>query len=116
MREVGETDLTHSQRSPALAQVVKLLADADSIGGGAAGQVAVGLDPGDRAVKALLVVLIGFDEGRGHFGELEVEHVDGEGELSQPLAEISSAHTTPTPHCHDLIVRTFVWRVKKSCC
>src|SRR5260370_3856081 len=55
VHEVSETDLSHSQCTPALPEIVKLLADADSIGGSAAGQRACGLDPGCRAFKPLLV-------------------------------------------------------------
>ena len=45
---------------------LQLPADADAIAGGAARQVAVGFDPGDRALEALLVVLVGFREGLHH--------------------------------------------------
>src|ERR1700730_6869823 len=87
---------------------LQLLADADAIAGGTARQVAVGFDPGDRALEALLVVLVGFRECSGGFGELEVELVDGEGELDYALTQCRSTHTTPPPHSHKTILRTSV--------
>src|ERR1700738_660293 len=87
---------------------LQLLADADAIAGGAARQVAVGFDPGDRALEALLVVLVGVRECGGGFGELEVELVDGEGELAYALTPCRSTYAPPTPHCHENIVRTSV--------
>src|SRR5712691_8015295 len=107
--EMREPDLAHTERHPALADVLQLLADANPIGRGATRHVTVGLDPGDRAVEALLVVFVALRESGGDLGELEVDHVGGEGELGQPLGEISSTYTTPTPNRHSYIIRTFVW-------
>ena len=87
---------------------LQLPADADAITGGAARQVAVGFDPGDRAFEALLVVLVGLRECSGGFGELEVELVDGEGELDYALTQCRSTYTTPTPTVIKTIVRTSV--------
>ncbi len=58
VRDVGKTDLAGSHRRGTVGQSLQLLADADPIGGGAAGHVAGGLDPLDRAVEPLLFVLI----------------------------------------------------------
>src|SRR5712692_4819681 len=58
-REVGKADLTHSQRVCAFSQSLQLIAGANAIAGGPARHVANLLEPGDRAVEALLVVFVG---------------------------------------------------------
>src|ERR1700674_5789379 len=61
-REVGKTDAALGQCRCALRKTVELLAGADAISGGATRKVAVGLNPGDGTVEALLVVLVGLGE------------------------------------------------------
>src|SRR6266852_617991 len=108
---MSEANLAHAERGSALAQTLQLLAGADAIGGGA-GHVAAFLEPGDRAVEALLVVLIGLGEVARHPRELELEHIDAVAEADQPLAELGSGHFTPTPQAHAESIRTSVCRVK----
>src|SRR5216684_825873 len=109
---MSEANLAHAERGSALAQTLQLLAGADAIGAGAAGHVAAFLEPGDRAVEALLVVLIGLGEVARHPRELELEHIDAVAEADQPLAQLRPGHFTPTPHVHETIIRTSVCRVK----
>src|SRR6266852_8285358 len=109
---MSEANLAHAERASALAQTLQLLAGADAIGGGAAGHVAAFLKPGDRAVEALLVVLIGLGEVARHPRELDLEQIDRVAEANQPLAEPGLGYSTPTPHAHAEIIRTSVWRVK----
>src|SRR5437016_88722 len=111
---MGEADLAHAQRRSALAQALELLAGHNASAGGAARHVTVGLDPRDRAHKTLLVVLVGLSESGGDLGELEIDHVGRKGELLQPFGEIGSTDTTPTPHCHEESIRTYVWTVKRK--
>ncbi len=56
--------------------MLNLLAGADARTRGAATQVAVGLEPADRAVKPLPVVLVGRGELGGQVGELEFLLID----------------------------------------
>src|SRR5713101_6051479 len=75
-RKVGETDLPLAQSVRALVQVFQLLAGADSSTCCAATHVAVGLEPGNRAVEALPVVLVGIGKLCGQTGELQLVLID----------------------------------------
>jgi hypothetical protein len=70
-REVGEADASLGQRRSALGQALELPAGTDAVGSCAAREVAVLLDPGDGAVVALLVVLVGLSELGRDLRELE---------------------------------------------
>ncbi len=63
--EVGEANLAIGHCRHALVQTRQLLTNADAITGSAAAHVTVGLHPGDGAVEALPVVLIGLSELSG---------------------------------------------------
>src|SRR5712691_452719 len=95
--------------------MLSLLAGADSSTRGAATQVAVGLQPGDRAVEALPVVLIGLGELGGQTGELELFLIDLLPSADQLCGDrlAGSRRNSPDPSIHTRIVRTSVWRVKK---
>src|SRR6266849_4120402 len=113
--EVTQPDLAGLHSCGALAEAVQLLADADPIAGSAATQMAVGLDPRDRAVEALFFVLVGLGIGGGKDRELELVLVD----LPTPAGQLNSdllagaGCKSPHPTLHTAIVRTNVWRVKK---
>ena len=115
--QVGEADLACGQGHAALTQAIqvpKLLANTDPIGGGAAGHVAVGLEPRDRAVTALLIGLLGAGKIARHVRELDLEQIDGVAEADQPLGENLPSYFTPTPHPHKESIRTYVWTVKRK--
>ncbi len=88
VRDVGETDLAGSHRRRALGQPLQLLADADPIGGGAAGHVAVGLDPLDRTVEALQLVLIGPGEPGRDQREHELVLIHLDAATSEPFRHL----------------------------
>src|SRR5216683_4976061 len=116
--EVAEPDLAGLHSCGALAEAVQLLADADPIAGGAATHMAIGLDPRDRAVKALFFVLVGLGISGGEDRELELVLID----LPTPADQLRSnllaspGCNSPHPTLHTEIVRTDVWSVNKRFC
>src|SRR5260370_28928361 len=96
--------------------MLNLLAGADARTGRAAAQMAVGLEPGDRALEALPVILIGRGELGGQVGELELLLVDlltatdqlGGDRLALPRRSF------PGLTFHAESVRTTVWSVNKN--
>src|SRR6266699_6340899 len=81
-REVGKPDLSGGNRLRAPIEPCQLLADTDPIGRRPAAHVTAGLEAGDGAVEALLVVLVGLGEPRRQEGELDLVSVD-----AQPAAD-----------------------------
>src|SRR6266568_5616152 len=79
---MGKADLPAGDRLRAPIESFQLLADTDPVGGGPAAHVADGLEAGDGAVEALLVVLVGLGELRRQEGELDLVVVD-----AQPAAD-----------------------------
>src|SRR5258708_5348164 len=98
--------------------MVNLLAGADARSGGAAAQVAVGLEPADWAVEALPVVLVGRRELGRQVGELELHLIDLLAAADQLRGErlTSSRRNSPDPSIHTQMVRTSVWSVNKTGC
>src|SRR6266478_8730913 len=111
---MSKADLARRHRRRALRDALHLLAHTNSSSGRPATQVAVGLDPCDRAVEALPVVLIGLGERGGEDRELELVLVD----LLAPADQLSSdllagpGCNSPHPTLHIYIIRTNVWSVK----
>src|SRR5712691_3025571 len=97
--------------------MLSLLAGADSTTRGAATQMAVGLEPGDRAVEALPVVLVGLGELGGQTGELELLLIDLLPSAEQLRGDrlAGSRPVFPDLVLHKESVRTPVWGVKKMC-
>src|SRR5712691_2298524 len=97
--------------------MLSLLAGADSTTRGAATQMAVGLEPGDRAVEALPVVLVGLGELGGQTGELELLLIDLLPSAEQLRGDrlAGSRRSFPDLSLHQESVRTPVWSVKKMC-
>src|SRR5207245_4496178 len=73
MREVRKPDLSGQHRRLASVQAIQLLAGADPIRGGATGHVTVGLDPGGRALEAVVLALVGLGEAGRHPRALQPE-------------------------------------------
>src|SRR5216684_497360 len=98
--------------------MLNLLAGADSSTRGAATQVAAGLEPGDRALEALPVVLIGRSELGRQVGELEFLLVDLLPSADQLRGDrlTGSRLVFPKRILHAQIVRTSVWSVNKCAC
>ena len=61
----------------------------------------VGLDPGDGAVEAILLALVGLGEAGRHPRELEGDAIGLPSQGEQALATLGSKHSTPTPHAHE---------------
>src|SRR4029077_3311784 len=95
--------------------MLNLVAGADARAGRAATQVAVGLEPGVRALEALPVVLVGGGEPGGQVGELELLFVDLAAATDQLGGErlAGSRRNSPDPSIHIRIVRTSVWSVNR---
>src|SRR5216684_969210 len=95
-----------------------LLAGADASTGRAATQVAAGLQPGDRALEALPVVLIGRGELGGQVGELELLLIDLLAATDQLRGDrlTGSRPVFPDLGLHRESVRTPVWSVNKFAC
>src|SRR5260370_24136652 len=95
-----------------------LLAGADSSSGGAPPQVAPGLEPGDWAVEALPVVLIGLRELGGQARELELVLIDLLPAADQLRGDrlAGSRPVFPDLILHKESVRTPVWSVNKCAC
>src|SRR5260370_865438 len=87
-REVGKADLTHRQRACALYQSMQLIAGANAIASGTARHVTNLLEPGDRAVEALLVVFVGGGELTRQVRELELDQVTDDTDLAQLEADL----------------------------
>src|SRR5712691_1995346 len=98
--------------------MLSLLAGADSSRGSTATHVAAGLQPADRTVKALPVVLIGLGELGGQAGELELLLIDLLPSAEQLRGDrlASSRPVFPDLVLHKESVRTPVWGVKKIWC
>src|SRR5713226_5393574 len=96
----------------ALTQALFLLPNANPIRSCATGEMAIGFDPGNRAIETFLVVFVGLGKLSRHRGELEKDDIDKPAVLDQLRAELGPRCSTTTPHSHDDIVRTFVCRVK----
>src|SRR5712692_315160 len=113
--QVGKPDLTCSQSRHALAQALHLLADAYAIAGSPATHVTDRLEPRDRAVEALLVVLVGLGELGRQAGELELLLIDLLAATDQLGGDrlAGSRRNSPDPGLHTRIVRTSVWSVNK---
>src|ERR1700737_12992 len=79
----------------ALAQAPFLFASANPVGGCATRQMTVGLDPGNRAVETLLVVLVGLGKLSRDRGELAIDHIDSR--LYSISFAPSSAPDAPPP-------------------
>src|SRR4029077_13746117 len=96
--------------------MLNLLAGADARAGRAATQVAVGLEPGVRALEALPVVLVGGGELGREVGELELVLVDLAAAADQLSGErlAGPRRNSPDPSIHTRIVRTSVWPIKKQ--
>src|SRR6266852_4178866 len=116
--EVAEPDLAGLHSCGALAEAVQLLADADPIAGSAATQMAVALDPRDRAVEALFFVLVGLCIGGGEDRELELVLIDLQSASDQLRSDLLACPGCNSPHptLHTEIVRTDVWGVNKTGC
>src|SRR5260370_5494332 len=97
--------------------MLNLLAGADARTCRATAHVAVGLEPGDRGLKALPVVLIGRRELGGQVGELELLLIDLLAAADQLRRErlTGSRRRFPDLTLHDESVRTPVWSVNKTC-
>src|ERR1700682_3244331 len=95
--------------------MLDLLAGADASTGRAAAHMAVGLEPGDRGLEALPVVLIGLGELGGQVGELELLLIDLLAAADQLGGDrlTGSRRNSPDPSIHTRIVRTSVWGVNK---
>src|SRR5713226_6817185 len=95
--------------------MLNLLAGANPSTRCATAHMAVGLEPGDRALEALPVVLIGGGELGGQVGELELLLIDLPATADQLRGErlTGSRHNSPDPSIHTRIVRTSVWCVNK---
>src|SRR6266852_7943333 len=87
-RKVGKADLAHSQRVSAFAQSLQLIAGTNAIAGGTARHVANLLEPGNRAVEALLVVFVGGSELTRQIRELELDQVADLTDLDQLVADL----------------------------
>src|SRR6266852_1852980 len=74
--EVTEPNLAGLHYSGALAEPDQLLSDADPIAGSTATHMAIGLDPRDRAVEALFLVLVGVGISGGEDRELKLILID----------------------------------------
>src|SRR6266849_5690670 len=111
--EMRETDLAALHGLDALGQSLQVLAHRQAGGSGSAGHMTGVADPVDGARRALLVVLIGMGELSRGLRELQLQAVDGLAEADELVAQQLSGHTDPTPYCHDHIIRTSVWSVKK---
>src|SRR5229473_3392006 len=98
--------------------MLNLLAGADSSTRGAATQVAAGLEPGDRALEALPVVLIGRGELGGQVRELEFLLVDLLTATDQLRGDrlAGPSRSFPDVVLHQESVRTPVWSVNKWAC
>src|SRR5712692_1213259 len=98
--------------------MLQLLAGADSSAGCAATHVAVGLEPGDGALEALPVVLVGLGEPGSQAGELELFLIDLLAATDQLRGDrlAGSRSNFRDSTLHDEIVRTPVWVVKKMGC
>src|SRR5712692_8155500 len=95
--------------------MLQLLPGADSSTCSAATHVAVGLEPGDRALEALPVVLVGLGELGGQVGELELVLIDLLATADQLRSDrlADPRHSFPDLALHDESVRTSVWSVNK---
>src|SRR6266851_4152543 len=95
--------------------MLNLLAGADARTGRATAHIAVGLEPADRAVEALPVVLIGRSELGGQVGELELLLIDLLTAADQLGSDrlAGSRRSLPGLNLHDQSVRTSVWSVNK---
>src|SRR5260370_15589231 len=98
--------------------MLNLLAGADRRTGRAAAHMAAGLEPGDRALEALPVVLIGGGELGGQVGELEFVLVDLLPATDQLRGDrlAGSRPVFPDLILHKESVRTPVWSVNKCAC
>src|SRR5229473_677000 len=98
--------------------MLNLLARADARTGRAAAHVAVGLEPGDRALEALPVVLIGRGELGRQVGELELLLIDLLATTDQLRGDrlAGSRPVFPDLGLHRESVRTPVWSVNKFAC
>src|SRR5258708_7223550 len=95
--------------------MLDLLAGADARTGGAAADVAVGLEPADWAVEALPVVLIGRRELGRQVGELELHLIDLLAAADQLRGQrfTGPRRNSPDPSIHTQMIRTSVWGVNK---
>src|SRR5713226_6172842 len=95
--------------------MLNLLPGADAGTGRAAAHMAVGLEPGDRSLEALPVVLVGRSELGCQVGELELVLID----LLAPADQLGGDRLTgswrrfPDLTLHYKSVRTPVWSVNK---
>src|SRR5216684_9334811 len=98
--------------------MLNLLAGADASTGCAAAHVAAGLEPGDRALEALPVVLIGRGKLGGQIGELELLLIDLLPSTDQLRGDrlASSRRRFPGLGLHQESARTPVWSVNKWAC
>jgi len=99
---VRKPDLAVGKCRCALAEPCQLLADTDPVGGGTAAHVAGGFDASDRAVEALLVVLVGLGEPRGQEGELDFVLVNPQPAADELLEHLGAGlgckYPLPTYH------------------
>src|SRR6267378_2480313 len=109
---VPDAAFGHSNR--ALTQALLLFAGANPISSRATWEMAIGLDPGDRAVETFLIVLVGLGKLSRDRGELEIDYIDKPAVFDQLRPQLGAGCFTPTPHCHEEIIRTFVCRVKQA--
>src|SRR6266699_752762 len=107
---MGRADLPRGDRLRAPIESFQLLADTDPVGGGPAAHVADGLEAGDGAVEALLVVLVGLGELRRQEGELDLVSVDAQPAADELLEDLGACLgcKSPLPTFHTHIIRTFV--------
>src|SRR6266567_7914252 len=107
---MGKADLPRGNRLCALIESFQLLANTDPVGGGPAAHVAGGLEAGDGAVEALLVVLVGLGELGGQEGELDLVSVDAQPAADELLEDLGAGLgcKSPLPTFHTHIIRTFV--------
>src|SRR6266568_1305290 len=107
---MGKADLPAGDRLRAPIESFQLLADTDPVGGGPAAHVADGLEAGDGAVEALLVVLVGLGELRRQEGELDLVSVDAQPAADELLEDLGAGLgcKSPLPTFHTHIIRTFV--------
>jgi hypothetical protein len=98
--------------------MLRLLAGADASTGRAATHMADDLEPGDRGLEALPVVLIGRGELGGQVGELELLLIDLLATADQLRGDrlTGPRRRFPDRTLHAEIVRTSVWSVNKTCC
>src|SRR5207245_4644264 len=116
MREVCKPDLPGQHGRLAFSQLFQLFSGADPIRGGAAGHMAIGFDPGDGAVEALLVVLLGLGELGRKAGEVELELIHRQPDADHLRRDLGSGfgYKSPLPSYHAYIIRTSVCRSSKS--